>query len=62
MLQPTLPAGLTEADQRFFAWMARSAWNSKPTRLLSRSGDNAISSDAAAMTDPKCGMGQEVHG
>jgi hypothetical protein len=23
--KPTLPAGLTKADQRFFAWMARSA-------------------------------------
>jgi hypothetical protein len=30
--------------------------------LLSRSGDKAISSDAAAMTDPKCWMGQELHG
>jgi hypothetical protein len=24
-LKPTLPAGLTKADQRFFAWMARNA-------------------------------------
>jgi hypothetical protein len=48
-LKPTLPAGLAESDQCFFALIAFKAWNTSWMMLLSFRGDRAISSDAATI-------------
>jgi hypothetical protein len=46
--KPTLPCWFAEAYQPFFALIAFNAWNTSWIMLLSRSGDSAISSLAAA--------------
>jgi hypothetical protein len=51
----TLPAGLTKADQTFFALMRRRTWSTSWMMLLLLRGDRAISSLAAATMIQKAG-------
>jgi len=48
LFQSTLPAWFAKADQSFFPFSARRAWNTSWMMLLSFRGDRAISSEAAA--------------